>query len=113
METMTASSLDTPLSEIESITPQRLRQLDRCDLHTIEDLLTHFPRRYEDRRQFDRFPAEESEAPVCICGVVAKTAVKRLPGWKKLFEILLQEDDAHALSPSINCRWFNLHYVEK
>ncbi len=110
---MTAPQLETPLREIEWIPPQRARQLERFGLATVEDLLTHFPRRYEDRTRFDHFPQQESETPVCVCGIVAKTAVKRLPGWKKLFEITLEEEAAHALSEPLVCRWFNAHFVQK
>jgi RecG-like helicase/REP element-mobilizing transposase RayT len=110
---MSMLQLTTPLSGIEWLQPQRVRQLERFGLDTVHALLTHFPRRYEDRNQFERFPSQEGEKPVCVCGVVVKTAVKRLPGWKKLFEVHLQEENANALSPTLICRWFNLHYVEK
>jgi len=105
--------LSTPLREIQWLPPQRVRQLERFGLGTVQELLAHFPRRYEDRNQFQRFPTHEEEKPVCVCGVVIKTAVKRLPGWKKLFEVHLHEENANALSPTLVCRWFNAHYVEK
>lgn len=106
-------NLQTPLCEVDWIGSQRIRLLERFGLNRVEDLLLHFPRRYEDRRQFDRFPAQESDTPVCVCGEVTKTTLKRLPGWKKLFEVVLQEDGAHALTPPLTCRWFNLHFVQK
>ena len=106
-------NLDTPLAELDGISPQRLRQLHKFGMHYAGDLLTHYPRRYEDRRKFDRFPAGESDIPVCVCGNVVKTTIKRLPGWKKLFEARLEEENPNALSPEITCRWFNLHYVQK
>ena len=106
-------SLSTLLAELDWITPQRARQLEKFGLHTTGDLLTHYPHRYEDRSQFDHFPAQESEKPVCVCGTVAKVSVKRLPGWKKMVEVRLEEEDAHALSSSLVCRWFNVHFVEK
>jgi ATP-dependent DNA helicase RecG len=105
--------LQTPLNEFSWLTPQRLRQLEAFGMLTAGDLLFHYPRRYEDRRQFDRFPAEESDHAVCVCGTVVKATLKRLPGWKKLFEVTLTEDQAHALSPVLTCRWFNLHFVQK
>ncbi len=79
----------------------------------MEDLLTHFPRRHEDRTEFPRFPREESDVPVCLCGEVIKTSVRRFGGWKKIFEATLQESEANALSEPVVCRWFNLHYVQK
>ena len=79
----------------------------------MEDLLTHFPRRHEDRTEFPRFPREESDVPVCLCGEVIKTSLRRFGGWKKIFEATLQESQANALSEPLVCRWFNLHYVQK
>ena len=105
--------LDVPLREFEWIAPQRLRLFERFGLSTAGDVLTHYPRRYEDRRRFDRFPTQESETPVCVCGIVVKTAAKRLGGWKKLFEVVMEHPDAHALSQPLVCRWFNAHFVQK
>ncbi|MEI6351484.1 MAG: ATP-dependent DNA helicase RecG [Verrucomicrobiota bacterium] len=105
--------LTAPLRELEWLPAQKVRQLERFGLATIHDLTTHFPRRYEDRRQFDSFPREESETPVCVCGTVVKTTSKRFGGWKKMFEVTLQEDGAHALSTALVCRWFNVHFVQK
>jgi RecG-like helicase/REP element-mobilizing transposase RayT len=106
-------NLETPLSELEWLPPQRVRQLDRFGLRTVEELLTHFPKRYEDRMRFDRFPNGETAEPVCVCGLVKKTAVKRIRGSQKMFDVTLEEEDAHALSPPLVCRWFNAHWVEK
>ena len=106
-------NLETALSDLEWLPPQRVRQLNRFGLHMVGDLLTHFPRRHEDRTRFDRFPDGETPEPVCICGVVKKTTVKRIRGYQKMFDVLLEDENAHALSPPLVCRWFNAHWVEK
>jgi ATP-dependent DNA helicase RecG len=76
-------------------------------------LLTHFPKRYEDRTRFDHFPTGESEKPVCVCGIVKKATLKRIRGWQKMFDVVLEEENPHALSQPLVCRWFNAHWVEK
>ncbi|MDP9253646.1 MAG: DEAD/DEAH box helicase, partial [Verrucomicrobiota bacterium] len=91
----------------------KLTPLRRLGLERVEDLVTHFPRRHEDRREFARFPREESDQAICLCGEVAKTQLRRFGGWKKIFEATLQETDANALSQPLVCRWFNLHYIQK
>src|SRR5437870_8124432 len=101
------------LSEFDWIPRPRLLALRRLGIETAEDLLTHFPRRHEDRYQFPHFPREESDVPVCLCGEVIKTSLRRFGGWKKIFEATLQESQANALSEPLVCRWFNLHYVQK
>ena len=101
------------LAEVDWIPRPRLLSLRRLGIETVEDLLTHFPRRHEDRHQFPHFPREESDVPICLCGEVVKTSVRRFGGWKKIFEATLEESSPNALSEPLVCRWFNLHYVQK
>ncbi len=108
-----APQVSQSLEELDWIPRPRLLALRRLGIETVEDLLTHFPRRHEDRTEFPRFPREESDVPVCLCGEVVKTSLRRFGGWKKIFETTLQESQANALSEPLVCRWFNLHYVQK
>jgi ATP-dependent DNA helicase RecG len=101
------------LEELGWIPRPKLLALRRLGIETVEDLLTHFPRRHEDRTEFPKFPHEESDVPICLCGEVIKTSLRRFGGWKKIFEATLQESHANALSEPLVCRWFNLHYVQK
>jgi ATP-dependent DNA helicase RecG len=101
------------LEELEWIPRPKLLALRRLGIETADDLLTHYPRRYEDRHQFPEFPREESDKPICLCGEVTKTQLRRFGGWKKIFEATIQEPNANALSQPLVCRWFNLHYVQK
>src|SRR5438067_10807413 len=105
--------LSHSLEELDRIPRPKLLALRRLGIETVEDLLTHFPRRHEDRTEFPHFPHEESEVPVCLCGEVTKTSLRRFGGWKKIFEATLEESAANALSEPLVCRWFNLHYVQK
>src|SRR6266446_3126919 len=108
-----APQVSQSLEESNWIPRPRLLALRRLGIETVENLLTHFPRRHEDRTEFPRFPREESDVPVCLCGEVVKTSLRRFGGWKKIFETTLQESQANALSEPLVCRWFNLHYVQK
>jgi ATP-dependent DNA helicase RecG len=101
------------LAELDWIPRPRLLSLRRLGIETVEDLLAHFPRRHEDRHEFPEFPREESEIPICLCGEVIKTSLRRFGGWKKIFEATLQEGKPNVLSEPLVCRWFNLHYVQK
>jgi ATP-dependent DNA helicase RecG len=105
----TSQSLD----ELDWIPRPRLLALRRLGIESVEDLLTHFPRRHEDRHEFAEFPREESGIPICLCGEVIKTSLRRFGGWKKIFEATLQEAKPNVLSEPLVCRWFNLHYVQK
>ncbi len=105
--------ISQPLEELDWIPRPKILALRRLGITTAEDLLTHFPRRHEDRHQFPQFPREESETPICLSGEVIKTSLRRFGGWKKIFEATLQEPNANALSQPLVCRWFNLHYIQK
>ncbi|MGB8168148.1 MAG: ATP-dependent DNA helicase RecG [Chthoniobacteraceae bacterium] len=105
--------LSTPLAELDWLAQPRVRQLVRVGLVTVGDVLTHFPKRYEDRNQFDRFPNGDTDEPVCLCGIVKKTNLRRIRGGQKMFDVVLEEENAHALSSPLVCRWFNAHWVEK
>jgi ATP-dependent DNA helicase RecG len=103
----------TPVAELPGMNPARAKALERLELHTLKDLLEHYPRRYEDRRQFEHFPTAASERAVCVCGVVVAAASKRLRGRNTLFEATLQESAGHALSARLTLRWFGLYYIQK
>jgi len=105
--------ISQPLEELDWIPRPKILALRRLGITTAEDLLTHFPRRHEDRHQFPEFPRDESDVPICLSGEVIKTSLRRFGGWKKIFEATLQEPNANALSQPLVCRWFNLHYIQK
>ena len=106
-------AISQSLEELSWIPRPKLLALRRLGIETVADLLTHFPRRHEDRTEFPQFPREESDVPICLCGEVVKTSLRRFGGWKKIFEATLQESNPNALSEPLVCRWFNLHYVQK
>ena len=105
--------ISQPLEELDWIPRPKILALRRLGITTVENLVTHFPRRHEDRHQFSKFPREESDTAICLSGEVIKTSLRRFGGWKKIFEATLQEPDANALSQPLVCRWFNLHYIQK
>ena len=100
------------LEEIDWIPRPKFLALRRLGITTVEDLLTHFPRRHEDRHQFPNFPREESDKPICLSGIVAKTSFRRFGG-RRIFEATLQEPNANALSQPLVLRWFNSYYIQK
>jgi len=112
-ELASSVAISQSLEELGWIPRPKLLALRRLGIETVENLLTHFPRRHEDRTEFPQFPREESDVPICLCGEVIKTSLRRFGGWKKIFEVTLQESNPNALSEPLVCRWFNLHYVQK
>ena len=101
--------LQRPLSTIWGVGAERLAQLGRLGLHTIEDLLLHAPRRYEDRRQFRPIAQlRKGEASVARGSVVALGVKRFRKGEKSVFELILDDGTAR-----LHCRWWNLPFMEK
>ena len=63
------AGLDTPLQYFKGVGPQRARLLERLGLLTVRDGLNHFPRDYQDRREFVPF----HKLPLGETGVVQGT----------------------------------------
>lgn len=103
----------SPLTALPGVPANRAKALQALGLVSLGDLLEHFPRRHEDRRKFPRFPTEESDTAVCVCGIVEKCQLKRLPGRRTLVEVTLRERDETALSNRLIVRWFGIPYLHK
>jgi ATP-dependent DNA helicase RecG len=101
--------LDTPLREITGVGSERHAQLQRLELSTVGDLLLHRPRRYEDRRHFQRIAELQLNEPGLTCGKIAASGVHRFRrGNRSLFEFIM--DDG---SGRLHCRWWNLPFMER
>jgi len=81
---------------------ERARQLARLDIVTVEDLLLHRPRRYEDRRKFRSIRELQIGEPATVRGNILAAGVKR---WRKgeraMFECVIDDGTAH-----LHCRWW-------
>ncbi len=104
--------LSTPVAELEFLPSAQRKALQKFGLSTAGLLLMHFPRRYEDRSHFARFPHDELADPVCLQGTVVSVALKRF-GRRSTFELVLSEGESTALSAIVTCRWFNMPYLQK
>src|SRR5438552_3212124 len=103
------SPLERPVSTLWGVGPERAEQLKRLEISTIEDLLLHRPRRYEDRRQFRPIRDLVLDEPAITRGKVVALGVK----WfrkrqKSIFELILDDGSAR-----LHCRWWNLPFMEK
>jgi ATP-dependent DNA helicase RecG len=101
--------LAAPVTSLWSVGVERAAQLARLDLHTIEDLLLHRPRRYEDRRHFRKIAELTKDEPATARGTIVAQGLRRFRGGSKsVFEIILDDGSAR-----LHCRWWNLPFMEK
>ncbi|MCG8603160.1 MAG: ATP-dependent DNA helicase RecG [Verrucomicrobiales bacterium] len=110
-------TLDTPLNEVGSVRiDKKMRDgMGKMGLHSVGDLLQHYPRRYEDRRHFDTFPEGPTEHPVCLHIEVVDCSSRFGKGrGRRWFEAIVEpKGGANVLGNRIVLRWFNLAYIQK
>jgi len=97
-----ASPLAQPVTALWGVGSERAKLLARLNIFTVEDLLLHKPRRYEDRRRFLSIRDLKLKETATVRGKIVAAGMKR---WKKgtraMFECVF--DDGTAL---LHCRWW-------
>src|SRR5258706_1982434 len=100
--------LARPVTSLLGVGPERAALLARLEIFTVEDLLLHRPRRYEDRRHFRPIAQLQLDEPIVARGTVLALGVK----WfkyhtKSIFELILDDGTAR-----LHCRWWNMPLME-
>jgi len=94
--------LRRPVTAVWGVGEERARLLARLEIFTVEDLLLHKPRRYEDRRKFLPIRDLKIKEAATVRGKIIASGVKR---WKKgaraMFECVFDDGTAH-----LHCRWW-------
>ena len=107
--TSPTSPLALSVSELRGVGLERIAQLARLEIRTVNDLLLHRPRRYEDRRHFNAIAEMQLNETATTRGKVVAAGLKRWHGGSKsVFEIILDDGTAR-----LHCRWWNLPFMEK
>src|SRR5579862_5229121 len=96
------SPLSQPVTTLWGVGAERAKLLAKLNIFTVEDLLLHKPRRYEDRRKFVSIRELRIKETATVRGKIVAAGTKR---WKKgtraMFECVF--DDGSAL---LHCRWW-------
>lgn len=100
----------TPIQYLKGIGPKRAKALNKLGLHTIEDLLYYFPRRYEDRTYF--IPISELKEGLTYT-VKAKVLTKRERRSFKRHGFSIVEVTVGDDTGKMPCVWFNQPYLVK
>ncbi len=100
--------LQRPVATLRGVGRERAAQLARLEILTIEDLLLHRPRRYEDRTRFRAIRDLELNEPAIARGTIVALGVK----WfrqhtQSIFELVLEDGTSR-----LHCRWWNLPFME-
>jgi ATP-dependent DNA helicase RecG len=98
--------LATPARFIKGVGPSRAEALEAAGIRSVEDLLSHLPLRYEDRRLRSRIvdlKAGQRASLTATVGVAGLRRTRRMP----LFEAVLEDG-----SGRLRVIWFNQPYLK-
>ena len=102
---------ETPIAELQAIDKKLCSQLEKVGCRHLSDLLSYYPRRYENRVQFHAFPSGETVSSVCLRGHVVDSA-KRYFGRRRFFEAIIEDEEMGGMN-RITLRWFNMAFIHK
>ncbi|TXT45157.1 MAG: ATP-dependent DNA helicase RecG, partial [Limisphaerales bacterium] len=100
------SPLARPVSALRGVGPRHVEFFAKLGIATVEDLLLHQPRRYEDRRKRGKISELTIAEASTVCGTVVAQGVNRFAkGAKAMFELVLEDG-----SKRLHCRWWNVQH---
>jgi ATP-dependent DNA helicase RecG len=96
------SPLAAPVSSVWGVGEDRARLLARLEIFTVEDLLLHKPRRYEDRRKFLPIRELKPGEAATVRGKIVAAGIKRFKnGTRAMFECVFEDGTTR-----LHCRWW-------
>ncbi|HXF81748.1 MAG TPA: ATP-dependent DNA helicase RecG [bacterium] len=101
-----ARGLLAPVQYLKGVGPARAAQLARLGIRTVEDLLYHRPRRYEDRRHLAPIASLRSGQRTSTAGTVVAVSEKRHGTYQFLAALA---DDGGVLQ----CVWYGQRYLRR
>lgn len=100
--------LDQAVQYLKGVGPNRAKALNRLDIHTIKDLLYHFPRDYQDRSQAKRIAQSiHGQINTITAKIVDKQEIRARSGIK-IGKLVVSDGFSFA-----SVLWFNQTHILK
>jgi len=103
--------LSTELKDVKGFNAKSCNALEKIGYTHVGHILTHYPRRYENRDHFDQFPDLPTDSASCYKGIVVK-CTRRFFGRRRFFEATIIDPESGSHS-RITLRWFNMPFIHK
>jgi ATP-dependent DNA helicase RecG len=96
-----------PVRYVKGVGPARAEILKRLEIETVEDLLYHFPRRYEDRSKFNPISKVKAGEYETVKGEILTLGGHRTGKGKSIFKARVGDETG-----AIYAVWFNQSYMK-
>lgn len=101
--------LDKPLSAVKGVGEARSRLFHRLNIYSIGDLLTFFPRDYEDRSSLMKISGLEDGQVNTFEGMItSKVSEKRIRRGLSIYNVLIEDETGKIIGV-----WYNQPYLKK
>jgi len=102
------TELRMPIEHIRGVGPKRAKLFNSLNLNTLEDLLFHFPRVYDDRRKVTPLSQVSPAEKVTVIGTVHSVNPSRTRRGMNILQVQLTDE-----SGVLTLKWFNQPYLNK
>lgn len=98
-------SLSTEVQYVKGVGPRLAKVLEKLNIHTVGDLLYHFPRRYEDRTQFARIASLQHGQSATIRGAILTADNMQTRGKLVLTKVVVDDGTSSLVLTWFNQKW--------
>lgn len=102
-------NLQTKTNELPRVGPKYQERLKKLGIETVQDLIFHFPNRYEDFSKIISLSDMKVGESACVKGKIVE--IKNIRTWKK--RMIITEAIIHDSVRSMKVLWFNQPYLTK
>jgi len=100
--------LSKEIQYIKGVGPTRASLLNKIGIHTLEDLITYYPRDYEDRGKARKIASLMHDEEVLIEGlVVSRMSEQRIRKSMVIYKLIVRDDTGTCM-----ITWFNQSYLK-
>jgi ATP-dependent DNA helicase RecG len=97
-----------PVTDLKQVGPRLGERLAMMEIRSVLDLLTHYPRRYHDRRNLQPIASLAIGEEATVYGVVKKVSGRRTRQGRSLVEVEIFDETSY-----LKCTFFNQPWREK
>ena len=103
-----SQGLDTEVQYVKGVGPRVAALYKKVGVTTVEDLLFHLPRRYQDRRDIPPISKARPGQVVTIRGRIRRVEARPIGGGRVLLKAIVEDS-----SGAICLTWFNQPWIKK
>ena len=101
-------TLETEVQFLKGVGPRWLPQLNKLGIRTVGDLLHHYPRRYEDRRDLPPMSRLTEGIYATVRGELTQVRARPTRGGKVMLNATLED-----ATSQVNLMWFNQPWMRR